>query len=97
MSDVNGIIMPNVTVSGTWSGYFTGSTTGITNSAGVTTLASNPLAANAPKSGTATFQITSLVLTSPKAGVAATATVISPNNYIYDATKNAFTLKTITK
>jgi PKD repeat protein len=99
VSDGNGIIMPNITVSGTWSGYFTGSTTGVTNSAGVTTLASNPLAKNSPKSGTATFKITSLVLTPPKtgAGTTAKAAVISPNDYIYDPTKNAFTLKTITK
>ncbi len=97
VSDINGIIIPNVTVSGTWSGYFTGSTTGITNSAGVTTLPSNPLAANSPKSGTATFQITSLVLNPPKTGAAATASVISPDNYIYDAAKNALTLKTVTR
>ena len=99
VSDVNGIIMPNVTVSGTWSGYFTGSITGVTNSAGVATLASNPLAKKTPKSGTATFKITSLVLTPRKtgAGTAAKARVISPNDYIYDATKNAFTLKTITQ
>ncbi|MFI3223384.1 MAG: PKD domain-containing protein [Methylococcaceae bacterium] len=99
VSDVNGIIMPNVTVSGTWSGYFTGRTTGITNNIGVAKLPSNPLAANTPKSSTATFKITSLVLTPPKtgSGTAATATVISPSDFIYDATKNAFTLKTITK
>jgi len=97
--DVNGIIMPNVTVSGTWSGYFTGSTSGITNSIGIARLPSNPLAANATESGTATFKVTSLVLTPPKTGArtAASATVISPNDYIYDATKNVFTLKTITK
>ena len=97
VSDGNGIIMPNILVSGTWSGYFTGSTTGITNNLGAATIASNSLPATAPTSGTATFQVTSLVLTPAKAGTVAKAAVISPNNYIYDATKNAFTLKTITK
>lgn len=95
VSDVNGIIIPNVTVSGTWSGYFTGSTSGKTNNAGIATLPSNALPTNAPKSGTATFTITSLVLNSRKTGAAATA--VSKDSYIYDATKNAVTLKTITK
>jgi PKD repeat protein len=99
VSDGNGILMPNVTVSGTWSGVLTGSPIGVTNNVGVTILPSNPLAANGPQKGTATFKITSLELTPPKTGpgTAATKTVISPNNYIYDATKNAITLQTITR
>jgi PKD repeat protein len=79
--DINGVAVPNATVSGTWSGYFTGTVSGISNRRGLVTIISNTLSSKAPKTGTATFTVTSIVL----------------NGYKYDATKNAVTIKTITR
>jgi PKD repeat protein len=79
--DINGVAVPNATVSGTWSGYFTGNVSGISNRRGLVTIISNTLSSKAPKTGTATFAVTSIVL----------------NGYKYDATKNAVTIKTITR
>jgi len=81
VSDINGVAVPNATVSGTWSGYFTGNVSGISNRRGLVTIISNTLSSKAPKTGTATFTVTSIVL----------------NGYKYDATKNAVTIKTITR
>lgn len=48
---------------------------------GVATIISNTLGSTAPQTGTATFKVTSIVL----------------NGYVYDATKNAVTIKTVTR
>lgn len=79
--DVNGVAVPNAIVSGIWSGYFTGSGTGKANSTGVATITSKVRASTAPKTGTAIFKVTSIVL----------------SGYQYDAKKNVVTLKTLTR
>lgn len=79
--DKNGVLVPKATVAGTWTGYFTGSASAVTNSTGTATITSNTLPSAAAKKGTATFTVTSIML----------------NGYAYDATKNAVTIKTITR
>ncbi len=79
--NANGVSVPNATVSGKWTGYFTGSGSSVANSSGIATIASNTLSSKAPKSGTATFTVTSVAL----------------NGYVYDASKNIITISTITR
>ncbi|HEY5139765.1 MAG TPA: PKD domain-containing protein, partial [Methylococcales bacterium] len=79
--DINGVTVPNAVVYGTWSGYFTASASGVADRTGIATITSNTLPSTAPKTGTATFTVTSIVL----------------NGYTYDATKNAVTIKTVTR
>ena len=79
--DKNAVLVPKAIVVGTWTGYFTGSASAVTNSNGTATITSKTLPSTAAKKGTATFTVTSIVL----------------NGYVYDATKNAVTIKTITR
>ncbi len=56
VKDAAGNVIPNATVSGSWSGIVTGSASGVTGSTGVATLNS----ANTKKSGTMKFTITGI-------------------------------------